>query len=166
MQYTYDTDLLVYTENVDGSILRSDSRELMQDLLLEYFGLDMSSMLGLSEEYGMTDSMSVLSSLSPAGSSMVLWQEMLPGDNGKLVSPLLESQYDVVYGSWPTEYNEIVLVLDENNELDDMALYALDSSPKKRSTRLWRPPSTRPSWKWKHSDGPMRKSAIWNSRLS
>lgn len=47
VQYTYDTDLLVYTENVDGSILRSDSRELMQDLLLEYFGLDMSSMLGL-----------------------------------------------------------------------------------------------------------------------
>lgn len=56
---------------------------------------------------------------------MVLWQEMLPGDNGKLVNPLLESQYDLVYGSWPTEYNEIVLVLDENNELDDMALYAL-----------------------------------------
>lgn len=56
---------------------------------------------------------------------MNLWQEMLPGDNGRLVSPLLEKQYDVVYGSWPTEYNEIVLVLDENNELDDMTLYAL-----------------------------------------
>lgn len=125
VQYTYDTDLLVYTENVDGTILRSDSRELMQDLLLEYFGLDMSSMLGLSEEYGMTDSMSALSSLSPTGDSMILWQEMLPGDNGKLVNPLLESQYDLVYGSWPTEYNEIVLVLDENNELDDMTLYAL-----------------------------------------
>ena len=82
-------------------------------------------MLGLGEEYGMTENMSALSSLSPAGSSMVLWQEMLPGENGKLVSPLLESQYEVVYGSWPTEYNEIVLVLDENNELDDMALYAL-----------------------------------------
>ena len=125
VQYTYNTDLLVYTENVDGTILRSDSRELMQDLLLEYFGLDLSSMLGLGEEYGMTENMSALSSLSPAGSSMVLWQEMLPGENGKLVSPLLESQYEVVYGSWPTEYNEIVLVLDENNELDDMALYAL-----------------------------------------
>lgn len=125
VQYTYDTDLLVYTENVDGTILRSDSRELMQDLLLEYFGLDMSSMLGLSEEYGMTDTMSALSALSPTGGSMVLWQEMLPGDNGRLVNPLLESQYDVVYGSWPTEYNEIVLVLDENNELDDIALYAL-----------------------------------------
>ena len=129
VQDTYETELLVYTENVDGDIIRSDSRELMQDLLLEYFGMDMSSMLGLGEEYGVTDSMNALSSLSPAGSSIILWQEMLPGEDGKLVSPLLESQYDVVYGAWPTEYNEIVLVLDENNELDDMALYALGLKP-------------------------------------
>lgn len=120
VQYTYDLDLLIYTENVDGVILRSDSQELMQDLLLEYFGMDMSSMMGVYEDYGLTD----MAFLSP-GSSMKLWQEMLPGEDGRLVSPLLEKQYDVVYGSWPTEYNEIVLVLDENNEIDDMALYAL-----------------------------------------
>lgn len=122
IQYTYDTELLVYTENVDGTIIRSDSQELLQELLIEYFGLDMSSMMDLGEDYGLMDSMGSLFSM---GSSMVLWQEMLNGDNGKLVSPLLESQYDVIYGSWPTEYNEIVLVLDENNEIDDMALYAL-----------------------------------------
>ena len=57
--------------------------------------------------------------------SVTLWQEMLPGDDGTGVSPLLEKQYDVVYGSWPTAYNEVVLVLDENNELDDMTLYAV-----------------------------------------
>ena len=122
IQYTYDTEFLVYTENVDGTIIRSDSQELLQELLIEYFGLDMSSMMELGEDYGLMDSMGSLFSM---GSSMVLWQEMLSGDNGKLVSPLLESQYDVIYGSWPTEYNEIVLVLDENNEIDDMALYAL-----------------------------------------
>ena len=99
VQYTYNTDFLVYTESVDGTIIRSDPHKLMQDLLMEYFGMDMSS--------------------------IILWQEMLPGENGKLVNPLLESQYEVVYGSWPTEYNKIVLVLDENNEIDDMALYAL-----------------------------------------
>jgi len=37
----------------------------------------------------------------------------------------LEKQYDVIYGSWPNSYNEIVLVVDENNEIDDMTLYAL-----------------------------------------
>ncbi|MBP3673304.1 MAG: ABC transporter ATP-binding protein/permease [Oscillospiraceae bacterium] len=123
VQYTYDMDLLVYTENVDGTIIRSDSRELLQELLIEYFGMDMSSMMDMSSSYGF--SMESMSSISPMGSTINLWQEMLPGDNGKLVSPLLEKQYDLVYGSWPTEYNEIVLVVDENNELDDMTLYAL-----------------------------------------
>ena len=56
---------------------------------------------------------------------MKLWQEMLAGDDGKLVSPLIEKQYDVVYGSWPNSYDEVVLVLDSNNELNDVALYAL-----------------------------------------
>ena len=121
MQYTYDTDLLVYTETVDGAILQSDSEKLMEDLLLEYFSVDMAAMSDLQESYGM--------GAFSMGSSMTLWQEMLPGDDGKLVSPLLEDQYDVVYGSWPTEYNEIVLVLDEDNEVDDMALYALGLKP-------------------------------------
>ncbi len=115
IQYTYDLDLLVYTENVDGTILRSDSQELMQDLLLQYFGMDMSSLSSMTESSGM--------SMMSSGSS--LWEEMLSGENGRLVSPLLENQYDVIYGSWPTEYNEIVLVVDENNEIDDMTLYAL-----------------------------------------
>ena len=121
VQYTYDTNLLVYTKNIDGDIIHSDSQDLMRDLLLEYFGMDLSSMMNMSEEYGM----SAMSSLSPASSSMTLWQEMLSGNDGELINPLLKKQYDVVYGSWPTAYNEIVLVLDENNEIDDMALYAL-----------------------------------------
>ena len=120
VQYTYDPQLLVYTENVDGDILLSDSQELMEDLLQEYFSIDMAAMSDLRSSYGM-DSM--------GGGSMVLWQEMLPGDDGALISPMLEDQYDLVYGSWPNDYNEVVLVLDENNELDDMALYALGLKP-------------------------------------
>lgn len=125
VQYTYDMDLLVYTKNVDGTIIQSDSQALMQDLLMEYFGTDLSSMMSMGDESGRSSRMKSMSSMSPAGTSVILWQEMLPGDNGKLISPVLEKQYEVIYGSWPTEYNEIVLVVDENNEIDDMTLYAL-----------------------------------------
>lgn len=123
IQYTYGLDLLVYTENVDGNIIRSDTETLMMDLIMKYMGMDMTSMSGMQEMIpgggGMT------SAIPMQGNPMNLWQEMIPGEDGKLVSPLLEKQYEVVYGSWPTEYNEIVLVLDENNELDDLTLYAL-----------------------------------------
>ncbi len=121
IQYTYDLDMLVYTKNVDGEIIESDTEALLQDLLLEYFGMDLSSMVNMGNSSSMSAGMSSMSMSSSPG----LWQEMLPGDNGKLVSQLMEKQYDVIYGSWPTEYNEIVLVVDENNEVDDMALYAL-----------------------------------------
>lgn len=129
IKYTYDFDLLVYTKNVDGSIIRSDSEELMQEILLESFGMDLSSMMGISSNSAMGSFMSI-------GSSMALWQEMLSGDNGSFINPLLQKQYDVVCGSWPNAYNEIVLVLDENNELDDMTLYALGLKSKEEIDKL------------------------------
>ena len=118
ISYTYDFDLLVYTENIDGKIIRSDSEELMQEVLLEHFGMDMSTMVDMSQSSGMGGMMGM-------SGSMKLWQQMLSGENGDPINPLLKKQYDVIYGSWPNSYNEIVLVLDENNELDDMALYSL-----------------------------------------
>ncbi len=48
-----------------------------------------------------------------------VWDEML--DN----QALLKSQYDVIAGSWPENYNEIVLIVDKHNEISDMVLYAL-----------------------------------------
>ncbi len=38
---------------------------------------------------------------------------------------LLQSQYDVLAGKWPTKYNEVVLIVDENNEVSDYTLYSL-----------------------------------------
>jgi len=38
---------------------------------------------------------------------------------------LLESQYDIISGRLPEEYNEIVLIVDENNSVSDYALYSL-----------------------------------------
>lgn len=119
VQYTYGLDLQVYTENVDGTILRSDLKKILTELMMQYIGVDMSAMESFT-------------SLSPAGSmssmssmEKKLWQEMLPGNDGAPVNDLLLEQYDIVYGSWPNSYDEIVLVLDENNEIDDIALYAL-----------------------------------------
>ena len=121
VQYTYDFDLLLYTKNVDGTIIHSDTQELLNKMVIENLGVDLNAMSNAGAQLGIPDSM--MSSMG--GGSIKLWQEMLPGDNGKLVNDILEKQYNLVYGSWPTEYNEVVLVLDENNELDDLTLYAL-----------------------------------------
>ena len=123
IQYGYNLDLLVYTESVDGNIIYSDTEEILQDLMIKYLDIDASAM----------STMTSMANMSPMASSssmkINLWQELLPGMDGAPVNDLLLDQYEVVYGSWPNSYDEIVLVLDKNNELDDVTLYALGLLP-------------------------------------
>lgn len=130
IQYSYDLNLLVYTKNVDGEIIKSDATELLTEMISEYMGMDMSYMNNMSA-MGNTASSSLMS-MSTMGMNTNMWQEMLVGKNGDLINDLLKRQYDVIYGSWPNSYDEIVLVVDENNELDDLTLYALGLLSKDR----------------------------------
>lgn len=124
VQYTYNVRPVIYTKNVDGKIIKSDSDQLLQEIIKNYMDLDFSSLISMRNNsmMGSSGSMSMMN-------NRTLWQEMLPGDNGKLINPIIEKQYDLVYGNWPSEYNDVLLVLDENNELDDMTLYALGLKP-------------------------------------
>lgn len=123
IQYTYALDLLVYTESVDGVIIPSDTQKLLSELLADAMRENMSNSNNADTNNNSSSGMG--GGMMSMGGGMTLWQEMLSGDDGKLVNDLLEHQYDVIYGSWPNSYNEIVLVVDKNNELDDMTLYAL-----------------------------------------
>ncbi len=127
IQYTYNMEMPVYTKDSEGNIILSDTEELMQEILIKYFG-SMSS--NTSTETEQSDTQSMMSLFSMSSNTIGFWQEMLPGENGKPISDLFEKQYDVIWGSWPDEYNEIVVVVDENNEIDDMTLYALGLTTK------------------------------------
>ena len=129
VQYTYDAQLQVYTKDADGNVIISDSQKLLSDALYEHFGMDMSSMFNMGGSFGMSSSSSFMS-LGASGSSTKLWCEMLSGKDGELINPLLKNQYDLIYGNWPNEENEILLIVDENNEIDDLTLYALGLKPK------------------------------------
>ena len=121
IQYTYNMDLLVYTKDPDGNIIYSDTEEMLTKALRENMGMDMSAMIAMGENMGGN----MGSSMMMPGMQTNLWCEMLPGKDGKPINPVLQDQYDVIYGSWPNSYDEIVLVVDKNNELDDMTLYAM-----------------------------------------
>ena len=117
VQYSYRLPLMVYTKSLDEAIIPSDTQKLMSDLLAEHMGANIGASISGAAAMG---SMTMMQ-----GSAQNLWQEMLAGKDGSYVSPVLQSQYDVIYGSWPNSYDEIVLVVDQNNELDDMTLYAM-----------------------------------------
>ena len=51
--------------------------------------------------------------------STEIWEQLMDNEE------YLQSQYEVVSGKLPENYNEIVLIVDENNGLNDYALYSL-----------------------------------------
>lgn len=130
VQYTYDTDLLIYTKNADGTIIRSDTESLTMELIKKYAGVDMSSMLAMREQSIMGNVSSMMAS------TRRLWKELLAGDDGKPVNEVIQKKYDIIYGRWPAEINEIILFVDENNEIDDMTLYALGLKSEEEMKKL------------------------------
>ncbi len=117
LQYSYNLDLLVYMKNPhpaegESAIQPSDPAILVQKVVTRLLKDDMQSALG-----GYFNSLSNF--------SLNVWQELLPGLNGEPVNDVLKDQYDLVEGEWPDNYDEIVLVLNDNNELSDIALYTL-----------------------------------------
>lgn len=110
VQYSYDLDMNLYARDVDDNIVKTDITELLQNAMSLTFGGDYSSYFStFGQYYSVADA----------------WQEMLPGENGELINPLLKSQYDLIYGHWPENYDEVVLVVNKNNEVSDLVLYAL-----------------------------------------
>ena len=119
IQYTYDLPMNLYTKDVDGNIVKSDVMTLMSRMRAGIIGEEAEESVNAS-----MNNMLSSSGMSGTSNQFVVWQEMLPGDNG-LVSDLVQQQYDVLYGTWPQNYDETVLIVDENNEVSDMVLYAL-----------------------------------------
>ncbi len=114
VQYSYDVDMTPYAEDVNGHIGKTDAVQIMQMALSSSFGGDYSS---------------YFSTYGQMFTNFDVWQEMLPGENGELINPLLKEQYDLLYGSWPQSYDQVVLVVDENNEISDLVLYSLGLKP-------------------------------------
>lgn len=56
---------------------------------------------------------------------MNVWSEIMPGADGEIINDLVKDQYDLLAGSWPDSYDEVILVISKNNELSDVYLYSL-----------------------------------------
>ncbi len=109
--YSYDTSFDVYTTDGDGNYLNT-SRELEDD--------EDTSVVSMSSSSSM---FSLMSGSSSSGAEN--FEEMLAGTGDDLVSAVVTDSYDMFYGSWPESYDEVVLVLDENNSIDIAVLCQL-----------------------------------------
>ena len=102
IKYSYNLDINLYKSNTDDGIVKVNPSTVMETL-------------------GMTTS-NPYSRMMPSSAMMGnnnVWEELIDNDE------LLKSQYNLLAGSWPTKYNEIVLIVGKNNEISDYTLYSL-----------------------------------------
>lgn len=93
IQYGYDLNLQVYSSDTKDGVTRINPSNVLENM---GFGIAINSANPMA---------SVMSS------RFEVWRELL--DN----KTLMESEYDVIAGTWPQNYNEVVLMVDKNNEI-------------------------------------------------
>ncbi len=104
VRYTYNYQMQIYSD--DGET------RINPTTIIENMGESFSGMVGM-----MSDSNSLYADTYAA--NMNIFREML--DN----TDLLQSQYDVIAGDWADDAHEVMLVVNENNTVANMALYVL-----------------------------------------
>ena len=62
------------------------------------------------------------------------FSEMVAGTNGQPISSVVTDSYDMVAGYWPAGYNEVVMVLNENNSIPVQSMYQLGFITKEQYT--------------------------------
>lgn len=105
IQYIYNSNLPIYTKDITGKIIKTD----FIDIMSEAMGAGSETML--NSQYSMF-------------STLEIWDELLSDEDGN-ISSMVTEQYELVYGEWPKEYNEVVLIVNSSNEISDLMLYCL-----------------------------------------
>lgn len=109
IQYSYSPKLIIYGKDLNENIIRVNPSTVMEAMLgsemsntVTQMGGTYSTMLGGSGNMNATN----------------FWHELLNNQT-------TEEQYEVLAGRLPQSYNEVVFIVNEHNELSDVALYAL-----------------------------------------
>ena len=120
IEYGYNLKVNLYRENTKDGIVRVNPSTVM-------------NAFGMGEMIEAQNNSSVASMF---GSSMMtntdIWIEML--DNQEL----LNTQFDLIKGSWPQKYNEVVLILKEDGRIDDYTLYSLGLKDQEELKEKWK----------------------------
>ena len=116
--YTYDVNFNVYSYDTNGTLINSDADT--EDITSS----------GVTSENGNSNGRNRMGMMSAmlggnSDSSAENFSELMVGANGFVVSQVITDSYDVLYGSWPEKYDEVILVLDENNGISAETLYQL-----------------------------------------
>ena len=113
--YTYNVQFDVFARDADGDIVNTSMD--VDEAAESAEESDFSAMMNQNMQNAMT-----MMTGSDGGAEN--FEEMMVGVDSTISSVVTDS-YDLLYGAWPEAYNEVVLVLDEQNSIPTDTLYQL-----------------------------------------
>ena len=122
IKYNYDLKINLYKENTENGIVKVNPSTVMD-------ALGMGEMVEASNNSSISD---IMGNSQMMMSNTDVWTEMLDNEE------LLHTQYDLLAGSWPKNYDEVVIITDENNEISDYTLYSLGLKDQKELEEKWK----------------------------
>ena len=115
--YSYATKFGLFSYDDDKVLVNSDGSTLVDDELQK-------TNIGMMMSYGSTEAFSSAAATNMFGGTQV-YSQLIPASDGTGISKAITDNYDIIYGSMPKSYDEMVLVLDANNEVPVLPLYKL-----------------------------------------
>ena len=108
IKYSYNTDMYIYAKDENGAYVQANPNNIFESM-------------GMGSE---------MSTAYNAMGSMNVFTELMGNDE------LLDSQYDVIAGRMPEKYDEVVIIVDQFNAINDMAIYALGLKDRNELTEM------------------------------
>ncbi|MBQ2730753.1 MAG: ABC transporter ATP-binding protein, partial [Clostridia bacterium] len=127
--YTYDTKFSLYTYDDDGFLVNTDGSTLTEKQSLT--GTIIGNMSQAMGSMMTSPSASAFSGSSMSSMSTVqIAEQLLPRRDATGISQVVLDNYTLIDGGhWPEQYNEVVLVVNENQEIAASLLYQLGFLP-------------------------------------
>ena len=111
IQYSYDLELQIYSPNTENEIVKLNPNPISMTTT----DINQTATVGSSPYSQVQSSMMVTDTTEKN-----VFTELLDSKE------LLNSQYEILDGKMPENYNEVVLIVDENGQIPESVLYALN----------------------------------------
>ena len=115
VKYTYDIDFNIYRNDSESGLIKVNPSPLIAEMMS-------SAGTSLSQD---------MSSMASQMYRMDVWEEMIDDE------ALMHSQYDCIAGRWPSNYDEVLIVVDKNNSVSDLVLYTLGIKDQSEAAELF-----------------------------
>ncbi|MBQ9227883.1 MAG: ABC transporter ATP-binding protein/permease [Eubacterium sp.] len=120
--YSYKAGFDIFAIDDEGTLINTDGTTFVNDNAAAQIMMN-------NDLFNVSDVMDMMNASGSVGNFVNCFIQLPSQPDGTGISDAVTTQYDLIYGTWPQEYNEVVLALDANGEIMSNYLYMMGLLP-------------------------------------